>query len=268
LNTALADPETRSVGSGGAANRYTSYFGQVNYSFDDWLLFTGSLRRDASSVFGPDSRVGVFPAASLGIRLTKWLDFDNVDELKVRTSYGVAGNDAIRSDNAYDIFGGGTTSSFYDITGSNNSIVTGYALTARGNPAGKWEELKQFNIGFDGSFMKGKFGFVLDIYNKITDDLLFTAAVPGTNGSAAPAATNVASMQNRGFDLQLTYRDRLSDNMGLNLDFTLGSYRNEILKISDSQTQFFANSGTRIGVASPTLFTETTPIRVPELAKN
>jgi TonB-linked SusC/RagA family outer membrane protein len=248
LNTALADPETRSVGSGGAATRYTSYFGQVNYSFDDWLLFTGSLRRDASSVFGPDNRVGIFPAASLGIRLTKWLSLDNVDDLKIRASYGVAGNDAIRSDNAFDIFGGGTTSSFYDINGTNNSIVTGYALTARGNAAGKWEELKQFNVGFDGSFMNGKLGFVLDVYNKITDDLLFTAAVPGTNGSAAPAATNVASMQNRGFDLQLTYRDRISNQMGFNVDLTLGSYRNEILKISDSQTQFFSNSGTRIGV--------------------
>ena len=248
LNTALADPDSRSVGSGGSETAYTSYFAKIDYSFDDWLLASASIRQDASSVFGPDSRVGVFPAASLGIRLTKWIQQDWIEDLKVRGSFGIAGNDAIRADNAFSIFGGGTGSSFYDITGSNNSIATGYALVARGNPAGKWEELQQTNFGIDGSFLKGKLGVVLDFYSKTTNDLLFTAAVPATSGSAAPASTNIAQMRNNGFDAQITYQDKINDKMSFNTSLTLGRYVNEVLKVSDSQDEFFANSGTRIGV--------------------
>ncbi len=247
LNTALADPDSRSVGSGGSKSSFASMFAKVDYSFDDWLLLSGTVRRDGSSVFAPENRYGVFPAASLGVRLTKFLTQEWIDDLKVRVSYGISGNDAIRADNAFSIFGGGTGSSFYDITGANNAIATGFALVARGNEAGKWEELQQVNFGIDASLYDGKVGVVLDIFSKETVDLLFTAAEPATGGSAAPAARNIASMTNKGFDAQLSWRDNVTDKLGLDLSLTLGAYRNEITKISDSQTQFFSNSGTRIG---------------------
>lgn len=250
LNTGLADPATRSVGSGGSKTSFASMFAKVDYSFDDWLLLSGTVRRDGSSVFGPNNKYGVFPAASVGVRLTKFIQKDFIEDLKVRVSYGLSGNDAIRSDNAFARFGGGTSSSFYDIGGSNNSISTGYALQARGNPDGKWEELEQFNFGVDASLWAGKLTFVLDIFSKETIDLLFTAAEPGTGGSAAPAAKNVASMTNKGIDLQIGYRESLTEKLKLDLGLTVGTYRNEITKVSDAQTQFFSNNGTRIGTIS------------------
>jgi TonB-linked SusC/RagA family outer membrane protein len=248
LNVALADPSTRTVFSGGSKNSSNSIFAKVDYAYNDWLLLSGTIRRDGSSRFAEENRYGIFPAGSLGIRLTQFLQKDWLDELKVRVSYGISGNDAIRPDNAFNIFGGGTGSSFYDITGSNNSLATGFALTARGNPAGKWEELEQINFGIDASFWGGKFDFVLDIYSKETNDLLFTAAEPGTGGSAAPAARNIATMKNVGFDAQVTYRENLGSKLNLDVSLTLGSYQNEITRITDTETQFFSNTGARNGI--------------------
>lgn len=250
LNTGLADPESRSVGSGGSQRSFNSYFAKVDYVYDDFLLLSASVRNDGASEFGANFRRGTFPAGSIGVRLNKWIQSDAVEELKVRYSYGISGNNSIRSDNAFELFGGGTGSSFYDITGANNSLTTGFALVARGNPNGKWEELEQHNFGIDATLWNGKFGFVLDIFNKETIDLLFTAAEPGTGGSAAPAARNIASMKNTGFDASITYRDNISSDLSFNVGLTLGHYKNEITKVSDSQTQFFTNGGSRIGATT------------------
>jgi len=250
LNTGLADPESRSVGSGGSIRTLNSVFGKIDYVYDDFLILSASVRNDGASEFGPENRRGTFPAGSLGVRLTKWIQNDIIEELKVRFSYGVSGNNAIRADNAFAIFGGGTGSSFYDISGSNNSLATGFALQARGNDQGKWEELVQANFGIDATLWNGKLNFVLDIYDKETQDLLFTAAEPGTGGSANPAARNIATMSNRGFDASISYRDNITSKLSFNVGLTLGRYSNEITRISDSQTQFFANSSSRIGATT------------------
>lgn len=247
LNTGLADPESRGVGSGGFGAAYNSVFAKVDYAFDDFVLLSASVRRDASSKFGPESRVGVFPAFSVGLRLTELVNADIFDDLKVRFSYGISGNDDISSTNQFPLFGGGTNSTFYGIGGVNNSIQTGYALTNRGNAAGKWEELEQMNLGFDATMMNGKLNVVLDLYNKTTKDLLFQAAIPATAGSAAPAFQNIAEMANTGFDASINYRDNINSNIGFNVGLVLGSYNNEITKVSDDQTEFFANTSTRIG---------------------
>ncbi|MEL6123735.1 MAG: SusC/RagA family TonB-linked outer membrane protein, partial [Bacteroidota bacterium] len=250
INTGLADPESRQVNSGGFERAFNSVFAKVDYIYDDFLILSGTVRNDGASEFGANNRRGTFPAGSIGVRLTKFLENDNIDELKVRYSYGINGNNAIRPDNAFSLFGGGTGNSFYDINGLNSSLQTGFALQARGNPDGKWEELEQHNFGIDASFNQGKFGVVLDLFSKETNDLLFTAALPGTSGSAAPAARNIASMKNTGFDAQLSFRDNLTSDLTMDLSLTLGHYRNEITRVSDGQTQFFDNNGSRIGTTT------------------
>lgn len=250
LNTGLGNPDSRSVGSGGFQRTFNSVFAKIDYIYDDWLILSGTVRNDGASEFGDNFRRGTFPAGSIGVRLTKWIQNDNIEDLKVRYSYGINGNNAIRSDNAFELFGGGTGSSFYDVGGNNNSLVTGFALVARGNPDGKWEELQQHNFGIDASLWNGKLSVVLDIFSKETVDLLFTAAEPGTAGSAAPAARNIANMTNRGFDAIINYRDNISSDLSFNVGLTLGHYRNEITGISDLQTQFFSNSSSRIGTTT------------------
>ncbi len=250
INTGLADPDSRSVGSGGFKRSFNSVFAKVDYVYDDFIILSGTIRNDGASEFGANNRRGTFPAGSVGVRLSKFLETDAIEDFKVRYSFGINGNNSIRADNAFAIFGGGTNSSFYDIGGTNSSLATGFALQARGNPDGKWEELHQHNFGIDMTLWNGKFGFVVDIFNKETQGLLFTAAEPGTAGSASPAARNVATMKNVGFDAQLYYRDQISSDVSLDLGLTIGRYSNEITRISDSQTQFFTNSGSRIGTTT------------------
>ena len=246
INTGIGVPNSRNVGSGGFISTYNSVFGKIDYVYDDFILFSASVRRDGASEFGPNSRFGTFPAASLGVRLTRFLNSSSIDDLKVRYGYGVSGNNAIRSDNAFNIFQGGTGFASYAINGGN-SIQAGYSLAARGNANGKWEELKQHNFGVDATFLGGKFGIVLDVYSKTTDDLLFQSAEPGTAGSATPAFKNVASMKNTGFDANIFYKGKIGSEVGFDASLNLGSYKNEITKIDGASTQFFSNTGTRIG---------------------
>ena len=250
LDTGLGDNDSRDLNSNGFAESYTSSFAKVDYTYDDWVLLSGTVRRDGSSKFAPDFRYGVFPAGSIGLRLSKFLNVDAVDDLKVRFSYGINGNDAINPYNQYELFGGNTSNAFYAINGSNNGLSTGYALQTRSNEFGKWEELKQSNFGIDATLLNGKVGLVLDVFSKNTVDLLFEAELPGTAGTASPAFVNIANMKNTGFDASLFYRDRIGSGLGFNASLTLGRYKNEITKVTNSQTQFSGNGGSRVGAIS------------------
>ena len=247
INTGLGNVDSRQVGSGGFESALNSVFAKVDYVYDDWLILSGTVRNDGASNFGPENRRGTFPAGSVGVRLTEFLDNENIDDLKLRYSYGISGNNSIAADNAFNLFGGGTGSSFFDIGGTNSGLATGFALQRRGNPFGKWEELEQHNFGIDATFNQGKYGIVLDIFNKTTNDLLTTASLPGTAGSAGVAAVNIGSMRNTGFDAQLFYRDKIAKDLNFDASLTLGAYRNEILQVNDGADQFFSNVGTRIG---------------------
>ncbi|MCB0633614.1 MAG: TonB-dependent receptor [Saprospiraceae bacterium] len=253
LNGALADPDTRSVGSSGGFNSLVSAFAKLDYSFDDKYILSGTLRRDGSSNFG-DEKFGIFPAFSVGWRIgaepflqrLTWLD-----DLKIRAGWGVTGNQSIPSGNPYDRFGGGLQQTFYDIGGTNNSLVTGYALVNRGNSGTKWEENVSKNIGLDASILNGSLNLVLDVYSRTVDGLLFPAALPGTAGTAAPAYINVASMRNNGVDIGLDWNRRTSTNFSYNVGLTFTSYVNEVLDIDGSSETFFPGGfDSRIGIVN------------------
>jgi len=249
LNTGLGAPDSRTVFSNGFFSTLASVFGQVNYSFDDTYLFSATLRRDGSSNFGRDQRYGVFPAFSAAVRLSNLMTDNGVfDDLKIRAGWGQTGNQNIPGGNTVDRFGGGPGSSFYDITGSNNSLATGYALTNRSNADTKWERQTSINVGVDGSMYNGKITFVVDLYDRNTDDLLFNPLNPATAGAAAPAFVNIASMNNKGIDFSVNYRDKANANFGYNIGLNLSAYKNEIKEIDGALTEFFPQTSVgRIG---------------------
>ena len=253
VNGGLADPDTRSVGSNGSGSALVSAFGKVDYAYDNKYILSGTLRRDGSSNFGTE-KFGVFPAFSLGWRLSAepflqsagWLD-----DLKVRFGWGVTGNQSIPGGNPFDRFGGSLESTFYDINGTNNSAVTGYALINRGNPNTKWEENVSSNIGLDLSALAGRLNFVFDLYRREVDGLLFPAQLPGTAGTAAPAFVNIASMKNEGVDIALEWNDQPSNNFGYNISLTATRYVNEVISIDGSSDNFFPGGfDSRIGIVN------------------
>jgi TonB-linked SusC/RagA family outer membrane protein len=231
-----------------------SYFGRVDYSYDDKILASATVRRDGSSRFGPENRWGLFPAGSLGIRLTEFSFMDKlswINDLKLRGSYGRMGNQRINPSNQFNIYVGGPGSSAYDINGTSNSTAQGFQQSFVGNPGGKWETNITKNFGFDATLFGGKTEVVFDIYNKKTEDLLFrlpALAAAGAGAASNPAFFNVGNMKNTGVDLLITQRGNFGGRNGVKFDVTLAftTYKNEITGLSEG-IDYYDTRGSRIG---------------------
>ena len=151
-----------------------STFVRLNYSFNDRYLFTGTVRRDGSSKFGPDKRYGIFPSISGAWRMSEEAflrDVDFLTNLKLRVGYGLTGNQNI-GDFAYVTRAGASPYIW------GNSMVVGNSSVNMGNPKLQWESAQQFNVGIDASFLDSRLSLVLDYYDKRSKDLLIQTPVP------------------------------------------------------------------------------------------
>lgn len=216
---------------------FNSYFGRVNYTFDDKYLFSAVVRRDGSSRFGANNRNGIFPAFSAAWRISSE-DFlagaTWIDDLKIRGGWGQMGNsNNVDPNNQFSLFGGNVGASSYDVTGSNSSATIGFRRTRIGNPNAQWETAVTQNIGFDGTFFNGRLDVIFDWWKKDTKDLLFQVPIPLTAGSNASApAVNIGEMLNRGLDLLVTTRGNLSSALTYELTVTGSTLKNEIVSLA------------------------------------
>lgn len=220
---------------------FNSYFGRAIYSFNDKYYVTGVIRRDGSSRFGVNSRYGVFPAVSAAWRVSSESFMKNlpwVQDLKIRGGYGTMGNsNNVDPNNQFSLYATRVDNSGYDINGSNSSIVDGYYRTRIGNPDARWESSITKNIGFDGSFLKGKLDIILDLWEKDTKDLLYQLPITATAGfQAAAPSVNIGKMVNKGIDIQVINRGKISGDFGYELNVTGSFLKNEITKIADGLT--------------------------------
>ncbi|MES2648720.1 MAG: TonB-dependent receptor [Bacteroidota bacterium] len=246
------DPNGRNLSSAGNPFRKLySQFAKVDYVFDDRFIVSGTIRRDGSSVFGEDNRYGVFPAGSVAWRISSESFMKNIkwiNELKVRGGYGIMGNERpIGSANRFNSIGGSSSTTAYDIGGSNTSTSPGLATTGLGDPNVKWEENATANIGFDGTFFNNKLDVILDVYQRKTTDLLFRQALPGTLGNASAPTVNVGSMENKGIDIMVTYKGGRAKALRYEADVIFTSYANEITQVSDVTNYFDVGFTNRIG---------------------
>ncbi len=196
------------IGSGWEApdHKVSSVFARAIYNYSDKYLFTGIIRRDGSSRFGSNNKFGYFPSASVGWVLTKesfWPVNDIVSYVKIRGSYGVTGNDNIGDFQYLATIGGGR-----DYTFSYDNYIIGYSPNAPSNPDLKWEETSQSNVGFEATFLED-FRMVFDLYSKNTTGMLQPIILPGYVGAAGSPTGNVASMTNKGVELELGYHKQL-----------------------------------------------------------
>ncbi|WP_080240553.1 SusC/RagA family TonB-linked outer membrane protein [Spirosoma rigui] len=238
--------------NGGAANwRLASEFAKINYGLDDKYLIDLTVRRDRSSRFAKEFRSAVFPAASVGWRLSKenfMRPLTFIDDLKIRAGYGQTGNQEIGNYNSFTQFSTNPITSFYDIGGTRTSAVPGYELTQFGNAKAKWETTTSLNIGFDASLLKNRLSVAFDWYTRTTSDMLFPVSAPLTQGVATNPFQNIGSMRNRGVDLMINYGDRIgSSGLTYNVGANFSTYRNEVTKTTgDPNTQYFGINDERI----------------------
>lgn len=188
------------VSSNKNSNKLISFYGRANYSMDGKYIATVTVRRDGSSKFGANNKWGTFPSASIAWRMSqeeflKGSDF--VDDLKLRVSYGITGNEAISSYNSVALYG---TSGYYYVDGN---YYTAYGPSQNNNPNLKWEETAQLDLGVDYYFLRGRLRGSVDYYNKQTSNLLYTYPVPSPPYQYGTMMANVGKMENKGFEFSV-----------------------------------------------------------------
>lgn len=216
-------------------SRLLSYFARVQYKFKDRYLLSGVIRRDGSSNFGPKNKFGFFPSVSAGWIVSEenfMSDVKFVDNLKLRGSWGIIGNDKIPSFGFVSLLTGEGTYVF------NNQLQYGIALGAISNPEIRWEKNINFNGGIDATLFDRKLNITADYFYKKTEDLLVNPQVSGILGVAGPGAAgpvvNAGTVENRGVEFSIGYTDEISDDFKFNLNYNVTRLDNEVLFVGNS----------------------------------
>ncbi|SEN61643.1 TonB-linked outer membrane protein, SusC/RagA family [Chitinophaga rupis] len=250
------DPSTQTNGSNRTQTALASMFGRVDYAYHDKYLFTGILRRDGVSRFAPDHRYGIFPAASVGWRLSEEPFLKSVtwiDELKLRAGVGATGNQEIpRAYNYAYEYGTSPGTSNYDLGGTSNSTVIGYYLANLGNPETVWESTVMTNIGLDLTILNGRMELNAEVYDRRTNGMLTQPQLTALAGRANAPFVNIGDMKNTGIDLNLNYHDKIGGDLRYEVGVTFSHYKNEVLRLGDSGTEQIFSGGTRYGTITLT----------------
>lgn len=230
---------TRSNGGGKTQWSVFSLFGKVDYNYADRYLASFTIRRDENSRFAKGYRAGIFPAFSLAWRPTQEEFFpqNNVlSDLKVRYSWGQNGNANIPSlYPAYSTYIFNTGNGAYDISGTNSSTTSGITLSSTGNPELKWETTYQHNIGADFQFFSGALGLSADYYIKKTKDMLTIPPALDVAGENAAMWLNTGSMENKGWEIALSYNSPSYGDFSWNGSINVAQYKNKLLELNSRQ---------------------------------
>lgn len=205
----FADDEIRTLnmgtllnsgGSSATAWSLMSFLGRVNASWDEKYLLSASLRRDGSSRFGSDNRWGWFPAVSLGWRISEesfMQEVEFINKLKLRASYGAAGNNNIGN---YAAIGALNQTNY--VLGSSQQVMAGFSPAGFSNRLLGWERTHTVDVGFDLSVLRNRVSLTLDYYKADVKDLLLNVQIPAVSGFSN-AMVNVGAIRNQGVELEL-----------------------------------------------------------------
>lgn len=212
-----------------------SFFGRINYNYDNRYLIQATMRYDGSSKFGSDNRWGSFPSIAVGWRISEEAFFPKdifINNLKFRASWGRLGNEnalgyydfqaLIYSYNSY--YGG-------YVQGTGNSPWTGSAAWLMENRGLKWETTDTKNIGFDFGMLNNKLTGSINYYINQTEDLLITKRLSPSAGFENPVL-NVGKIRNNGIELELNWADKIKD-FEYNVGFNMSTTNNKVVELAD-----------------------------------
>ncbi len=223
---------------GATETRIFSLLSRVNYAFKDKYLFTASIRRDASSIFPKNNRVGYFPSAAISWNADKEKFIDNLgvfSQLKFKAGYGLTGNDRIPSTARFDVLTDSDSSYFID-----GQIVQGQRPTSAGANADLfWEKTGQYNVGLDMGFLKDRVSILVEAYQKDTKDLLINADAALSQGFST-IWVNSGHVRNRGLEFSLNTINVATKNFKWTTDFNISFNQNSIESLPEGKTIFGA----------------------------
>ncbi|HSJ66853.1 MAG TPA: TonB-dependent receptor [Anditalea sp.] len=246
------------VGSFQSRQRLTSVFARAEYDFKQRYFVSAILRRDGSSNFGANNRVGYFPSISSAWIVSEEDFFSSgiMDFLKIRASYGISGNDQIGLFRYRGLLNGQARYVFNDL------LVNGAAIGTTSNPDLKWETTEQTNLGLDATFF-GSLDFTANYFIKNTRDLLFqpeVSALLGSYGAGGfPPVINAGNVLNRGVELELGYAIRRASGFNINFDYNVTFLKNEVTSVPQG-LDFIPGAGFGVGGSVATRFQEGFPI--------
>ena len=215
-----------------------SYFGKINYAYADRYLASFTLRRDASSRFGSQHNSGWFPSVSAGWRISseKFMEHTRtwLDDLKLRASWGINGNDEIDNEATYTKYLASLDAASYNLNGDNSTLATGAFKSYTGNANLRWEQTKQYNIGLDITMLRQRLALTFDYFHKRTTDMLFQPPYAAVLGEGGYSWTNSIAMNNDGFEMVASWRDSFKNGLQYEVSFNGSFYKNKVTDLPES----------------------------------
>lgn len=236
-NPSLGDPSTFKINNGFGTSAMASFFTRETYNFDDRYLLTYTFRRDGSSNFGPDNRWGSFHSVAGAWRFSNETFVRNVagkwlSNGKLRIGWGQTGNANI---------GGGKWSS--DMSSIGTGLGTSYRPLRIANLDVHWEKQEQTNIGLDLGLFHDKLGITVDVYKKVSNDMLMPMQLPsymGTSGNTSSALAapfgNFGSIENKGLEITINAHPISTKNFSWDSEFEISWNKNKLTKLSGTSS--------------------------------
>lgn len=213
------------------SNAIVSFYGRLNYSFNNKYLLTASLRRDGSSRFSEENRWGTFPSVAIAWKMKDENFLKNIktlSSLKLRLSYGVTGQQDGIANYYYQIgYNTGFLSNQYTVGETPYTTVAPQVY----NPDLKWEQTASFNVGLDYGFIDDRITGSIDFYKKDTKDLLNTTTIPLGVNFGSQMLLNIGTMENRGVEFNLNAIPVKTEDITWNLNFNATYNENKITKL-------------------------------------
>ncbi|RYZ52311.1 MAG: TonB-dependent receptor, partial [Sphingobacteriales bacterium] len=224
-----------SVTSTTGENTLMSVLGRVSYDYLGKYLVSGAIRRDGLSVWAPGRKWATFPSGSVGWRIDQEDFMKNtklISELKLRAGYGITGLNGTVLGNTPWLVSVNANSAVYPFNNSNGNGPAS-SIPGLGNKELEWEKTKQLNIGLDLGLMNNKITLTAEYFKRKTDNLILDVPLPPSFGYInTTVKQNVASMENKGFELQIGYTERLRE-FKWNASANLTVITNEVTRLAD-----------------------------------
>lgn len=231
---------SQKIGSNYVKTNMASFFGRINYKFNEKYLLTLTFREDGSSVLASKHKWGFFPSAALAWRMKEENFLKNIDwlyNLKLRLSYGISGNSAV---SAYQTQGGLGKTMYSFIAKNVETGAYGYYPALTPNTALGWEKTATTNVGIDFGFLNNRISGSIDLYYQNTYDLLMQKKVPTSTGYSI-SWDNVGKTENKGIEVVLNTANIISKDFKWNTDLTFTLNREKIKELADGSDRDISN---------------------------
>ncbi|WP_405292699.1 SusC/RagA family TonB-linked outer membrane protein [Algibacter sp. Ld11] len=228
--------EQSGVGGYAQVNELQSYFGRLNYNFDDKYLLTASLRADGSTRFGENNKYGYFPSFALGWNLDNEnfiTEVEDIDQLKLRMSWGQTGNQEVQNKITQASYSQSASGGYYLYDDYN--LINGIVVNRTANPDLKWEVVTQLNVGVDFSLWNNKLYGSLDYYNKTTTDAILNIPSEPLSPTTTVWKNIDGKIVNKGFEFSLGTNLVTTEDFSWNVDVNGATLNNEIQDLPVSE---------------------------------